>query len=139
MNPDQQNPDFSEDDFEFDDPEFGGTLAERSFDLSGAGGQEQLIQHLGRMQGVQSVLISRATGEVIREKAMRDSKGLSSVVAATAMLFQKRGLKLMSADLGGQTICMRPLPGGYCVAVVAGQQVNIGRLLAEMQQVGVST
>lgn len=127
----------SEDDFEFDDPEFGGTLEQRSFDLAGESGQEALIQHLGRMQGVQSVMISRSTGEVLKFKAMRDPKGLSSVMAATALLFQKRQLKLMSVDLGSQTVCMRPL-GAYSVAVVAGSQVNVGRLLAELQQLEAS-
>lgn len=124
----------SEDDFEFDDPDFGGTLEQRSFDLSADAGREALIQHLGRMQGVQSVMISKGNGEVLKFKAMRDPKGLSSVMAATALLFQKRKLKLMSADLGNQTVCMRPV-GPYSVAVVAGTQVNVGRLLAELQQV----
>lgn len=80
-------------------------------------------------------MVSRANGEVLRVKAMRDAKGLSAVIAATAMLFQKRKLSLMSVDLVTQTVCMRPI-GGYCVAVVAGPHVNIGRLLAELQQVG---
>lgn len=130
-------PDFSEDDFEFDDPELGGTLSKQVFNLSDANGQEALIQHLGRMQGVQGIMISRPSGEVLREKAVRDSRSLSSVMAATAMLFGKRGLRLMSVDLGTQTVCMTPL-GSYLVAVVAGSQVNIGRLLAEMEQLEVS-
>lgn len=86
------------------------------------------------MQGVQSVMISSATGQVLKVKAMRDPRGLSSVMTATALLFQKRQLKLMSVDLGNQTVCMRPV-GPYSVAVVAGAQVNVGRLLAELQQV----
>lgn len=134
INPVHDGFELSEDDFEFDDPDFGGTLAQRSFDLESEVGRDELIQHLGRMQGVQSVMISRGSGEVLKFRAMRDPKGLSSVMAATAMLFQKRHLKLMSADLGNQTVCMRPL-GPYSVAVVAGPQVNIGRLLAELQQV----
>lgn len=137
VNPAHDGSDLSEDDFEFDDPDFGGTLTQRHFDLSTEGGQDQLIQHLGRMQGVQSVMISSGSGQVLKFRAMRDPKGLSSVMAATAMLFQKRNLKLMSVDLGNQTVCMRPL-GAYSVAVVAGSQVNIGRLLAELQQVEAS-
>lgn len=135
MSPWNDAPDLTADDFEFDDPEFSAGLSTRSFKLSEERGQEELIQHLGRMQGVQGVMVSRSTGEVLRVKAMRDAKGLSAVIAATAMLFQKRNLKLMSADLGGLTVCMRPL-GPYCVAVIAGPQVNIGRLLAELQQIG---
>ncbi len=135
INPLHDAPDLTADDFEFDDPEFSSGLSERTFALSEASGQEALIQHLGKMQGVQGVMISRSSGEVLRVRAMRDAKGLSAVIAATAMLFQKRNLKLMSADLGGQTVCMRPI-GAYCVAVVAGPNVNIGRLLAELQQVG---
>lgn len=135
MSPWNDAPDLTADDFEFDDPEFSAALATRTFKLSEDRGQEELIQHLGRMQGVQGVMVCRSNGEVLRVKAMRDAKGLSAVIAATALLFQKRNLKLMSADLGGQTICMRPL-GLYCVAVIAGSQVNIGRLLAELQQIG---
>ncbi|GMA15696.1 roadblock/LC7 domain-containing protein [Deinococcus metallilatus] len=126
--------DFSADDFEFDDPEYTAAAAERCYALDTAAGQEALIQDLGRMPGVQGVLVCRASGEVLRERALTDTKNLGGVIAATAMLFQKRALNLMSADMGGQTVCMRPL-GTYCVAVVAGPQVNIGRLLAELQQV----
>lgn len=135
INPMHDAPDLTADDFEFDDPEFSSGLSERTFALGEASGQEALIQHLGRMQGVQGVMVSRANGEVLRVKAMRDAKGLSAVIAATAMLFQKRKLSLMSVDLVTQTVCMRPI-GSYCVAVVAGPHVNIGRLLAELQQVG---
>ncbi|RJF72252.1 roadblock/LC7 domain-containing protein [Deinococcus cavernae] len=137
INPAHDGFELSEDDFEFDDPDFGGTLEQRAFDLNSEKGQEELIQHLGRMQGVQSVMISSRAGQVLKFKAMRDPKGLSSVMTATALLFQKRQLKLMSVDLGAQTVCMRPL-GPYSVAVVAGAQVNVGRLLAELQQVEAS-
>ncbi|ABF44359.1 MULTISPECIES: roadblock/LC7 domain-containing protein [Deinococcus] len=126
--------DFSADDFEFDDPEYTATPPERQYALGTAAGQEALIQDLGRIPGVQGVMVCRASGEVLRERALSGSRNLSSVIAATALLFQKRALNLMSADMGGQTVCMRPV-GAYCVAVVAGPQVNIGRLLAELQQV----
>ena len=56
------------------------------------------------------------------------------MVAAAALLFRQRSLRLLAADLGGRTVCMRPL-GAYCVAVVAGAGVNTGRLLAELGQV----
>lgn len=124
------------DDFEFDDPEYTVTHSRRHYQLADAADQEALIQDLGRMQGVQGVLVTRQNGEILRVKALRDATHLGSVAAATAMLFRQRGLKLMSADLGGQTICMRPL-GEYSVTVMAGPQINIGRLLAELQQIGV--
>ncbi|GAA5514355.1 hypothetical protein Dcar01_03110 [Deinococcus carri] len=130
----QDEPQFSADDFEFDDPEYTAAPALRHYALDSASGQEALIQDLGRMQGVQGVMVCRASGEVLRQRALAGATNLSSVIAATALLFQKRSLNLMSVDMGTQTICMRPL-GAYCVAVVAGPQVNIGRLLAELQQV----
>ncbi|MDL2343538.1 roadblock/LC7 domain-containing protein [Deinococcus sp. MIMF12] len=124
----------SADDFEFDDPEYAAPVGARSYALDTPEGQEALIQDLGRLQGVQGVLVCRASGEVLRERALRGGGGLGGVVAATAMLFQSRSLRLMSADMGDRTVCMRPL-GGYCVAVVAGAGVNVGRLLAELGQI----
>ncbi|MVN88549.1 roadblock/LC7 domain-containing protein [Deinococcus sp. HMF7620] len=125
------------DDFEFDDPDYGAAPTTRTYDLTQPGDQDALIQNLGRLSGVQGVMVCRATGEVLRVKAVRDPAGLGGVVAASAMLFQKRSLKLMSADLGGQTVCVCPL-GGYCVAVVATSQANVGRLLVELQQLRVA-
>lgn len=138
VNPAHDATDLSADDFEFDDPEFGGGIQEKVYVLDNASGQEDLIRDLGRMQGVLGVMVSKANGEVLKMKAMRDASSLSSVIAAASKLFAKQNLKLMSADLGSQTVCMRPM-GDYCVAVVAGPQVNIGRLLTELQQVGVAT
>ncbi|MDB5046676.1 MAG: dynein regulation protein [Deinococcus sp.] len=129
--------DLNADDFEFDDPDYTGPVGVRTYALDSTSGQDDVILDFARMQGVMGVMVCRSTGEVLRVRAMRDAAGLSSVVAATALLFQKRSLKLMSADLGGQTVCMRPL-GQYCVAVVAGPQVNVGRLLAELGQVQVA-
>nr|WP_216323844.1 roadblock/LC7 domain-containing protein [Deinococcus aestuarii] len=120
------------DDFEFDDPDHMTPPGERTYDLEDPADQDALIAHLGRMTGVQGVLVCRATGEVLRERSLSGAANLGSVIAATALLFQKRALRLMSADLGGRTVCMRPL-GACCVAVVAGPQVNVGRLLTELQ------
>lgn len=126
--------DFDADDFEFDDPEYSTSLQERRYALGQPEGQDAVIRDLGRMQGVLGVVVTRPTGELLRVKALRDASRLGSVIAATALLFRQRGLKLLSVDLGGQIICMRPL-GDYCVTVIAGPQVNIGRLLAELQQI----
>jgi len=131
--------DLSADDFEFDDPEYVTASSERLYRLDSAAGQEALVRDLARMPGVQGVLVCRASGEVLHERALLNSvnlgsASLGSVVAAAALLFQKRALRLLAADLGGRTVCMRPL-GGYCVAVVAGAGVNTGRLLAELGQI----
>lgn len=132
--PAEDAPDLSADDFEFDDPDYLTAPTERLYTLDSAAGQEALIQDLARMPGVQGVLVCRPSGEVLRERALAGGANLGGVIAATALLFQKRSLRLMSADMGGRTVCMRPL-GGYCVAVVAGPGVNIGRLLAELGQI----
>ncbi|MEF2277095.1 roadblock/LC7 domain-containing protein [Deinococcus sp. YIM 134068] len=120
------------DDFEFDDPDYLAPPETRAYALGDPADQDALISHLARMTGVQGVLICRASGEVLRERALPGAASLGGVVAATAMLFQKRALRLMSADLGGRTVAMRPL-GTFLVAVVAGPGVNVGRLLAELQ------
>lgn len=130
----EDTPDLNADDFEFDDPEYGGAPTERHYALGSAAGQEALIRDLARMQGVQGVMVCSAGGEVLRERALQGGAKLGGVIAATALLFQKRHLRLMAADLGGRTVCMRPL-GAYCVAVIAGPGVNTGRLLAELSQV----
>lgn len=124
------------DDFEFEDPEYLTATTGRSVDLDTAAGQEALIQSLARATGVQGVLICRVSGEVVRERALKNGAALGAVMAATAMLFQKRSLRLMSAEVSGLTVCMRPL-GAYCVAVVAGPSVNVGRLLVDLQQLEV--
>ena len=84
------------------------------------------------MPGVQGVLISRGH-ETVRARTLRDSAPLSRVLAATTLLLRGRSLRLLSADLGGQTVCMRPM-GEHSVTVIAGEQANIGRLLTELQQ-----
>ncbi|MFC0617296.1 roadblock/LC7 domain-containing protein [Deinococcus budaensis] len=130
--------DLSADDFEFDDPEYATPLSERRYVLDSAAGQEALVRDLARMPGVQGVLVCRASGEVLHERALQGSASLGSVAAAAALLFRQRSLRLLAADLGGRTVCMRPL-GAYCVAVVAGTGVNTGRLLAELGQVRAAT
>ncbi|MFC4640509.1 roadblock/LC7 domain-containing protein [Deinococcus hohokamensis] len=127
----------SADDFEFDDPEYTSGLSARRYNLEEEAEQEALIQELGRLNGVQGIMICRSSGEILRLRALQDASKLSGAVAATAMLFQRQSLSLMAAELGGRTVCVRPL-GAYCVAVVAGQGLNAGRLLAELQQVQVS-
>ncbi|WP_291431712.1 roadblock/LC7 domain-containing protein [Deinococcus sp.] len=127
----------SADDFEFEDPEDPGMLDGRAYDLATTLDQDALIQ-LGKLSGVQGVMVCRSSGEVLRSRSVKDPAGLGSVVAASAMLFQKRALRLMSADLGGQTVCMCPL-GSYCVAVVANSQANVARLLVELQQLRVAS
>ncbi len=125
------------DDFEFDEPEYNMNQVGREYTLVSRDGQDELIQALGRLSGVQGVMICSANGEILHFKAIKNAPDLGGVVAATAMLFQKRSLKLMSAEVSGQTICMRPV-GAYCIAVVAGYDINVGRLLMELQQLKVA-
>lgn len=127
-----QPPHFSEDDFEFDEP----SSTQRRFDLTSVVGQDEVIQHLGRMQGVQGVLISRVTGEILREKGIRETKSLAAVMAASGLLFGQ-GLKLISVSFSQQMVCMRSVKG-YCITVLGGPQVNTGRLLVELQQLGIT-
>ncbi len=122
------------DDFEFDDPDFSAFAGEqRRYDLSTPAGQEELLSDLARQPGVQGVVICDQGGQVLRSRANKGEKALSSIVAATVMLFRNRSLKILCADLGQVKVCMRPL-GEYCVAVLAGEQVNIGRVITELQQ-----
>ncbi|WP_412027427.1 roadblock/LC7 domain-containing protein [Deinococcus yunweiensis] len=121
------------DDFEFEDPDSALNSGAQSYDLNSPLGQEELMQNLGRLSGVQGVMVCRANGEVLRVRAIRDPAGVGAVVAASVLLFQQRTLRLMSAELGGKTVCVRPL-GAYCVAVIVNSQSNVGRLLVELQQ-----
>lgn len=122
------------DDFEFDDPDFSAFAGEiRQYNLTTPAGQDDLLTDLARQPGVQGVVICALDGRVIRSRANKNEKALSSIVAATVMLFRNRSLKILSADLGQVKVCMRPL-GDYCVAVLAGEQVNIGRVITELQQ-----
>lgn len=123
---------FEEDDFEFDDPEYQAVRSAKQYNLSQSSDQESLIQELGRMQGIISIMITRDDGEMLQFKATREPTNIKDIISSVEYLFRKR-LKLMSFDLDKQVICLRPL-GEYYVAVVAGTQANIGRLLAELQQ-----
>lgn len=125
------------DDFEFDDPEYVPAGKERAYDLGSPAGQEELLRELARFSGVQGVMLCRASGEVLQSRSLTGAGALGGVVAATALLLGGRTLRLMSADLGGRTICMRPL-GLYCVAVVVGPQANVGRMLVELQALQVA-
>lgn len=130
--------DLSADDFEFADPEYSHLQASsKAYALGTAEGQSALLTELARNSGVQTVVLSNLQGQVITERGPRDAAPLGSVVAATALLFRGRGLKLVSAQFAGATVCMRVV-GDYCVAVVARGNVNVGRLLTELQQIEVA-
>ncbi|WP_425146890.1 roadblock/LC7 domain-containing protein [Deinococcus sp.] len=128
----------SADDFEYDDPDYSAFQGEgRSYDLSGPQGQELLLSDLARQPGVQGVVLCSQDGQVLRSRAQRGGTSLGSIVAATIMLFRNRQLSILSADLGSVKVCMRPL-GVYCVAVLGGEGVNIGRVISELQGLKVS-
>lgn len=126
--------DFGEDEFEFEDPEYLAAQTARGYDLSQSAEQSRLITDLGRVNGVQSVMVCRQNGEVINSRSLRDLSSLGGVVAATILLLRGRSLRLMSAQVGGTVVCVRPLQD-YAVAVLAAPSVNIGRLLSELGQV----
>ncbi|ADV66313.1 roadblock/LC7 domain-containing protein [Deinococcus maricopensis] len=127
--------DFSTDDFEFEDPELAFVApSARLYALGTASGQDDLLADLARQPGVQGVILCTRAGQVVKARAPRGAQQLGAVVAATALLFQGRAFRIMCADLGEQTVCMRPI-GEYFVALLAGGQVNMGRLIAELQQI----
>ncbi|AZI42962.1 roadblock/LC7 domain-containing protein [Deinococcus psychrotolerans] len=129
---------FSADDFEFSDPDYVHLQAAvKRYELLTAQGQDALLYELARHPGVQTVVLCSTEGQVLSVRAPQGAPQLGSVVAATAMLFRQRELKLLSADLGNATVCMRVV-GNYCVALLARGNVNVGRLLTELQQIEVS-
>jgi predicted regulator of Ras-like GTPase activity (Roadblock/LC7/MglB family) len=122
------------DDFEYEDPDFSAFEGgQRQYDLTDIAGQDALLSDLARQPGIKGVVICAQDGRVLRSRANQNEAALSSIVAATVMLFRNRSLNILCADLGQIKVCMRPL-GEYCVAVLAGEQVNIGRVIAELQQ-----
>ena len=130
--------DFSADDFEFSDPEYGHLQASsKRYALNTPAGQDALLLELARQSGVQTVVLCSTGGQVLNVRAPHGAPQLGSVVAATALLFRDRELKLLSADLGSATICLRVV-GPYCVALLARGSVNVGRLLSELQQIEVA-
>lgn len=130
---DSPESDFDIDDFELDDPGISGPDV-RAYDLSDPATQENLMQEISRIQGVQGVLICDESGEVLRERGVQNGPNVGAVMAATTMMLQQYTLRLMSVDLGNRIVCMRPV-GNHAVIVVAGAKVNIGRLFTQLQQV----
>ncbi|GAA4006122.1 roadblock/LC7 domain-containing protein [Deinococcus rubellus] len=129
---------FGADDFEFSDPEYAHLqAAHKRYELATPQGQDALLYELARHAGVQTVVLCSTDGQVLSVRAPQGAPQLGSVVAATAMLFRQRDLRLLSADLGSATVCMRVL-GKYCVALLARGDVNVGRLLSELQQIEVA-
>ncbi|WP_161882252.1 roadblock/LC7 domain-containing protein [Deinococcus alpinitundrae] len=129
---------FGADDFEFSDPDYAHLqAAHKRYELATPQGQDALLYELARHAGVQTVVLCSTDGQVLSVRAPQGAPQLGSVVAATAMLFRQRDLKLLSADLGNATVCMRVV-GNYCVALLARGNVNVGRLLSELQQIEVA-
>ncbi|MFC4452227.1 roadblock/LC7 domain-containing protein [Deinococcus sonorensis] len=127
--------DLGSDDFEFDDPDYSAFQGnERLYDLKSPAGQQDLLSDLARQPGVVGVVLCDKSGQVLRALAPKNAAQLGSIVAATVLLFRQRTLNILSADLGSTKVCMRPL-GSHCVAVLAGEGVNIGRLMTELKQI----
>ena len=133
---DDEDWDFGEDEFELEDPEYMAAPVARAYNLDTESDQSRLISDLGRVSGVQSVMVCRRSGEVVQARSLKDLSSLGNVVAATVLLLRERSLRLMSAQVGRTVVCVRPL-GGYAVAVLADPSVNIGRLLGELGQLQV--
>jgi hypothetical protein len=130
--------DFSADDFEFSDPDYNHLQATtKRYDLTNALGQDALLYELARHAGVQTVVLCTTSGQVLNVRAPQGAPQLGSVVAATALLLRQRDLRLISANLGSATVCMRVV-GNYCVALLARGDINVGRLLSELQQIEVA-
>ncbi len=134
---------FSADDFEFVDPEYRHLQASsKAYALDTPQGQGALMTELAHNSGVQTVVLTDMQGQVINERKPTGAPSMGDIVAATALLLRGQGLRLVSAQFGslqagGATVCMRVV-GHYCVAVVARGNVNVGRLLTELQQIQVT-
>lgn len=127
-----------DDDFDIED-EVGPSLGASSrtsprYNLSSEAEQSRLIADLGRVSGVQSVMICRHNGEVLMARSLTDTSRLGGVVAATIMLLRNQKLRLMSAHVGQTIMCVRPF-GDCAVAVLAQPSANVGRLLTELSQI----
>ena len=124
---------FDADDFEFDDPQEPNRvqLPVREYALSLPAGQDRLLTDLARFDGVQGVVLCDANGKVLRARVARGADALGAVMAATAALLKQRRWRILCADLGAQTVCIKPV-GQHYVALLTGNNTNLGRLIAEL-------
>jgi hypothetical protein len=128
-----------EDDFEFDDPDYSAFEGDRRrYPLNTLGEQDALLADLARQAGVQGVVLCNLAGQVLRGRAPRGSADkLGAIVAATVLVLQQRQLNILCADLGSIKVCIRPL-GHCCVAVLAGEGANVGRLMTGLGQIEIA-
>lgn len=129
--------DFDVDEFEFDDPDEGGarvTIPPRFYDLASAAGQDSLLSDLARFDGVQGVVLCDEQGRVVRSRISRGAEALGTVMAATARALGQRPWRILCADLGTQTVYVRPL-GRHVVALLTASNTNVGRLIGELSVV----
>jgi hypothetical protein len=96
--------------------------------------REALLTRFASEEGVVGVLLSTRTGEVLAERLSSGSpKHLAAVVAATAMLLQKRrGLRVFYANLETVSAFVAPLEHAL-VTVLTDAQVNVGRVFTELE------
>ncbi len=96
--------------------------------------REALLTRFASEEGVVGVLLSTRTGEVLAERLSSGSpKHLAAVVAATAMLMQKRrGLRVFYANLETVSAFIAPLDN-VLVTVLTDAQVNVGRVFTELE------
>lgn len=130
------------DDFELDDlelhapgPDGPGAPARtapfRAVQLRETNGQDALLSDLAKLGSVRGVVLCDAAGKVVRARSQTGADALGAMMAATAALFRGRPWHILCVDLGAQTVCVRPL-GNHFVALLAGSNVNLGRLIAEL-------
>lgn len=128
--------DFDLDEFEFDDPDDATrvTIPPRFYDLSSASGQDTLLSDLARFDGVQGVVLCDAQGQVVRSRVSRGAEALGTVMAATSRALGQRPWRILCADLGTQTVYVRPL-GRHVVALLTASNTNVGRVIGELSVV----
>ncbi|PYE55696.1 roadblock/LC7 domain-containing protein [Deinococcus yavapaiensis] len=120
---------FDLDDFLLDDPEDAG--GGKSYVLSHPSGQDELLSDLARFEGVVGVVVCDHTGKVVRSRVPRGSDTLARLVAHLPVITADRPTRLICADLGAHTVCVKTLDV-HLVGVLASGSTNLGRLIVEL-------
>lgn len=120
---------FDLDDFLLDDPEDTG--GGKAYALSQTSGQDELLSDLARFEGVVGVVVCDLDGKVVRSRVPRGSDTLARLVASLPALTASRPTRLICADLGAHTVCVKTLDV-HLVGVLTSGNTNLGRLIVEL-------